>query len=334
MPSGRPSSSSHALREELAEEAGDDTNENTDPPSKRRRVFLQTMGQQLREVRDESGDAGSIGDTHSLNASTSHGRQVQIQTPESDAVPGEDEQLPTGATMSSSKAMWCAGEILVDYSVDGGDSFGFEDLIAWTGSYFDNWHPAYPFLHAPSMLEYFNQVVQHGVTGEGNSSPHQLTILRSMISISLADSRQTGVAMKPVPPQLVFTSLNHGIESVQCLLTDETSMLSLQALVSVQLFLISMLRYNAASRLEGLAVRMAFHLRLHHCPMQFSSIPKQEAQLRQRLFWSMYCIDRYVCIRLGIPLAIRDSEIDVCFPSAEKHGEGANRPSGMFLSHS
>lgn len=334
MPSGRPSING-TVREDLADQ-GDNVTEAIEPPAKRRRVFLQTMGQQLREVgqRDELGEtassiAGSTGDAHSLNnISISQGRHVQIQTPESDAVPGEDEQLPTGATMSASKALWRPDEVTAEPTVDGSENFTFEDMITWTRSYFDFWHPAYPFLHAPSMLEYFGEVVDRGVSNITGQSLHQLTILRSIISVSLADGRQTGFAMKPVPPQLVFTSLNHAIQSVQCLLTDESSMISLQAVVSVQLFLISMLRYNAASRLEGLAVRMAFHLGLHRCPMQFSALPKKEAELRQRLFWSMYCIDRYVCIRLGIPLAIRDSEIDVCIPSSEKHG--AHQPSGKL----
>ena len=36
--------------------------------------------------------------------------------------------------------------------------------------------------------------------------------------------------------------------------------------------------------------------------------------------WSIFCIDRYVCIRLGIPLGIRFDDVDVCYPHSEKHG--------------
>ncbi|KAH8588339.1 fungal-specific transcription factor domain-containing protein [Bisporella sp. PMI_857] len=320
------------------EEVEENESGTAEPPAKKRRIFLQTMGQQLREVGVGSGDASfasSIRWDGSLTPPLGHGsatqrstsRQVQIQTPESDAVPGEDDQLPTGATMSASMALWKQGEVLSIFASDGSDTFTFDDLIAWTRSYFEHWHPAYPFLHAPSILEFFDHVVKHGVLDVAGSSPHMLTVLRSIMSISLADCRQTKIAMRPVPPQLVFLSINAAIQSIQCLLTEDASMLSLQAIVSVQLLLISMLRYNAASRLEGLAVRMAFHLGLHRCPLQFSAFPKKEAGLRQRLFWSMYCIDRYICIRLGVPLAIRDNEIDICFPTLERHGDGAYGPS-------
>jgi len=323
---------------EVMEEFVDGTAE---PPAKKRRIFLQTMGQQLREVGVGSGDATSpfaqsLGRGGSVTSSVndcptdrSQGRQVQIQTPESDAVPGEDDQLLTGATMSASRALWQQDEILENPVSDGSDAFKFDDLITWTRSYFDHWHPAYPFLHAPTVLEYFDLVVQHGIQEVAESSPHKLTIIRSIISISLADRRQTKVVARPVPLQLVFPTVNAAVQSIQSLLTDETSILSLQAVVSVQLLLISMLRYNAASRLEGLAVRMAFHLGLHRCPKQFTAIPKKDAELRQRLFCSMYCIDRYICIRLGVPLAIRDSEIDACFLTSERHGDASHEPSGM-----
>ena len=125
---------------------------------------------------------------------------------------------------------------------------------------------------------------------------------------------------KPVPSTLVFFSFDDAMNSIQRVLTEETSILSLQALVSVQLFLISMLRYNAASRLEGLAVRMAFQLRLHHCPVRLGGDAARESELRKRLFWSIFCIDRYICIRLGIPLGIRSEDADVCYPHTERHG--------------
>jgi len=336
-----PQEQSHpSTRRDVVEEVEETEDGTAEPPTKKRRIFLQTMGQQLREVGVGSGDitspfTHSMGRGASLTPSVndcptdrSQGRQVQIQTPESDAVPGEDDQLFTGATMSASKALWHHGEILAMPVSDGSDTFTFDDLIAWTRSYFDHWHPAYPFLHAPSVLEYFDEVVNQGVQDMAESSPHKLTIIRSIMSISLADRRQTKRVTRPVPPQLVFASVNAAVQSIQCLLTDETSMLSLQAVVSVQLLLISMLRYNAASRLEGLAVRMAFHLGLHRCPMQFSAFPKQDTELRQRLFCSMYCIDRYICIRLGVPLAIRDSEIDACFLTLERHGDAGHEPPG------
>lgn len=311
------------------DESPRDQNGVNERPSKRRRVFLQTMGQQLREVGLGTGSVASsssafaeIGGETAITTDSpgdQHrpARQVHIQTPESDAVPGEDDQVST-IPSSANKALWHASEVVSSTNFQENQRFDFDDLINWTRSYFDYWHPAFPFLHAPTVLELFDKITNN----ELELTTHEITIVRSIASISLADRRQTGVTLSPVPKRLVFASLNDAIQSAQSLLVEESTILALQAIVSIQLFLISMLRYNAASRLEALASRMAFHLGLHRCPRQSAGFVPKEAELRQRLFWSMYCIDRYICIRLGIPLGIRDADVDTCFPTSERHNAG------------
>jgi hypothetical protein len=87
----------------------------------------------------------------------------------------------------------------------------------------------------------------------------------------------------------------------------------------VQLFLVSMLRHNAASRLGGLIVRMTFQIGLHRCPVRYASFTTEDIQLRKRLFWTVYCLDRHLCQSLGLPLGIRDDDIDVCYLDLERH---------------
>lgn len=244
-----------------------------------------------------------------------------IETPESDAAPGEDDRLPAGAAKSASKWLWRATEVLPS-PITGPATLLFDDLLDWSQSYFDHWHPGFPFLHAPSLVDYMRQIAQAGLQlpAQSPSTALQHVILRAVMSISIADRRQMDSNCRPVPSTLVFSSFNDAINSVQLVLTEESSILSLQALVAVQLFLITMHRYNAASRLEGLAVRVAFQLGLYRCPLRTGTAPVKEAELRKRLFWSIYCIDRYISIRLGTPLAIRSDEMDVCFPHDERHG--------------
>ncbi|PSN70342.1 hypothetical protein BS50DRAFT_632242 [Corynespora cassiicola Philippines] len=309
----------------------DETDQTPDngPTRTKRRAFLQTMGQQLREFgtdgtspRDQSRSTFGIGSSgNDVNASAVP-RDVaasQIETPESDAAPGEEDQLPTGLSKSASRWLWRPSEVASSSAPDGYSSTTFQDLLDWSQSYFDHWHPAFPFLHAPSLLEYFKQIEQRGRLIVDSPSAFQHIILRSVMSISLVDRRQITSTCRSVPATFVFHSFNDALNSVQRVLTEESSIISLQAVVSVQLFLISMLRYNAASRLEGLAVRIAFQLGLHRCPTKMTGISVKEMELRKRLFWSIFCIDRYICIRLGIPLGIQSKDIDVCFPHEERH---------------
>jgi hypothetical protein len=326
----------------------DDTDETTTASevagARKRRAFLQTMGQQLREFGVDGTSPQDHGRTtfgtspsnqrpvsRSTNVVANNASSHAIDTPESDAAPGEDDRLPAGAAKSASKWLWRANEVHLPSATGPATTPLFDDLLDWSQSYFDHWHPGFPFLHAPSLIEYMRLIAQTGLHLPAQDAKNALqhVVLRSVMSISIADRRQMNVGCKPIPATLAFQSFNDAINSVQLVLTEESSILSLQALVAVQLFLITMHRYNAASRLAGLAARMAFQLGLHRCPRRTASAPAMEAELRKRLFWSIYCIDRYISIRLGTPLGIRTDEMDVCFPHEEHHDKPDDDATGM-----
>ncbi|KAJ4288655.1 hypothetical protein N0V90_011892 [Kalmusia sp. IMI 367209] len=318
--------------------------------TRKRRAFLQTMGQQLREFgaqgtspQDHARYAFGTSPTdrptsRAAESATAPANAQHVDTPDNDAAPGEDDQLPAGAAKSAKKWLWNANEVHTNTLVRNGPAFTFEDLLDWSQSYFDHWHPAFPFVHAPSLLDYFRQTASRGsaVVIQSPSDVFQSVILRSVMSISTFDRRQMKVSSKVLPSTLVFHSFNDAISSTLNVLTEESSILSLQALVSVQLFLLTMHRYNAASRLEGLAVRMAFQLDLHRCPMYKRTKVDKVIELRKRLFWSIFCIDRYICIRLGNPLGLRSDDVDVCYPHSERHGESCdeyNEDAGNVVSY-
>jgi hypothetical protein len=312
--------------------------------ARKRRAFLHTMGQQLREFgtegvspQDQSRNTfpspGYRPASRAADAVVSQGTAQHLGANENDAVPGEDDQLPAGAALSASKWLWKANEVRTDVSGESTLSYSFEDLLDWSQAYFDYWHPSFPFLHAPAVLDHFREVAQTGAgTFNSSASTHfQHIILRSVMSIAAMDRRQLAQNPRPLPSLLVFQSFNDAINSIQPVLTEESSILSLQALVSVQLFLVSMHRYNAASRLQGIAVHLSFQLGLHKCPKRTASFPDKEAELRKRLFWSVFCIDRYICIRLGNPSLICADDVDVCYPQSERHVRTVEKNKGKFL---
>ncbi|KAG9694178.1 hypothetical protein KCU95_g5895, partial [Aureobasidium melanogenum] len=257
--------------------------------------------------------------------------QLPPATPDQNIVPGEEDQLDDvdDAVPYSPKSLWSTNEI--QGTTDELPNFDFDDMQTWSESYFENWHTAYPFVHAPTMLEYFEQHVRpDNLQALCEQQSPQLTLLRSMISISLADRRQSEKPPKKlVPARLVFTSFREAMESVQHMLFMPCSIDALQAVVSVQLFLVSMLRLNGASRLGGMIVRMAFQMGLHRCPTRYTNFDTDQAQLRRRLFWTIYCIDRYLCRSLGLPLTIRDDDVDVCFFDEEKHVPNSHHKTSM-----
>lgn len=251
--------------------------------------------------------------------SRSTGQQLSI----SQLVPGEDDQLddaresvgvnPATPGTGARAPLWRSDEV-----IPSGDpmasSVTFDALIAWTKSYFQIWHPVFPFLHGPEVVEILEQVANNGLE---NISPQDSAIVRAIVSISLADSRQLGTANAPgpgpVPLDLVFFSLDHVASSLHFILGTPASLKNMQAALCVELFLVSMLKFNMASRVGGIVVRMAYHLGLHRCPRRYQNFNPHEVSMRKRIWWSFYCLERLVCQALGLPLDVQDSDVDVCF---------------------
>lgn len=247
-------------------------------------------------------------------------------------VPGEDDQLvdthePRLGSVNPPGAKACAPFWRADEVVPSGSSeapkITFEALVRWTKSYFEIWHPAFPILHGPEALEILEHVANNGI--ESLSSPDSATV-RAMISISLADARQTSCirgpeasALGPVPSDLVFHNLDHAAACLLFVLGTPASLKNMQASLCVELFLVTMLKLNMASRLGGIVVRMAYHLGLHRCPQRYSNFSPHEVSMRKRIWWSFYCLERLVCQALGLPLDVQDDDADVCSPTAERH---------------
>ncbi|KAH7396899.1 fungal-specific transcription factor domain-containing protein [Phaeosphaeria sp. MPI-PUGE-AT-0046c] len=280
----------------------------------------------MRNVRGDhsSGFVGSASGIYFIRsvygALRRRGSEIHVaDTPVSDIVPGEDDQLPS-VLPQASRDLWTHKEI-VTRSLS---LYPFAQLAELSASYFANWHLLYPFLHAPTVLDFFNELSIGPWQDLSTTVQLQMTILRSIMSISLADQRQAGNPMKLCyPSDLIFLSYDAAVDSLHGVLTRPTSVLGLQAAISVQLFLVSMLRLNAASRLGGLISRMALQLGMHRCPARYTTFSTSEKAIRRRIFWSLYAIDRFICQSMGLPLGLNDDDIDVCFPNMERHAEGS-----------
>lgn len=71
-----------------------------------------------------------------------------------------------------------------------------------------------------------------------------------------------------------------------------------------------------------MAEGLAFEAGLHRCPSRYPRlfVDPQTRELRKRIFYSIYVLDRLLSQALGSPLMLSDTDIDVCLPGApEKH---------------
>lgn len=299
-----------------------------DPPPPKRRKKGHSMESLLaREVglmRDASGEAsasfvGSASGIHFIRAvwGAVGSANVEETSPATNLVPGEDDRLEAPAPSGAKRRIWHDQEVASATHNQIAGNPSFDELLDWTEDFFDNWHPPFPVLHAPSVLASLEKLSEHGIN---NLATWDSVVVRAIISISLADRRQSAKPLsRPLPSDLVFSTFDDAHEAILPALTRPATIAGIQAVICVQLFLVSMLRLNTASRLGGLIVQMAFQLGLHRCPSRYQNFPQSERQSRKRIFWAMYCLERYICQAMGLPLTIRDDDADVCHLNEEIH---------------
>lgn len=185
--------------------------------------------------------------------------------------------------------------------------------------YFRNWHPMFPFLHGPS---FFRQVAQFY---EGPPQPDEpgfdqhgetcrAVIFQCIFNISASSAFSKDVLLPPGCRIGSALSLTHLLGIV----SSANTALTLQALLAMELYLIDRASLRAASTVHGALTRMLYHLGLHRCPYRFIQLPEDVCNLRKRIFWTAYVLDRYLSQSLGHPASIGDEDLDTCIPGMKE----------------
>ncbi|CRG91314.1 putative transcriptional regulatory protein C417,09c [Talaromyces islandicus] len=99
---------------------------------------------------------------------------------------------------------------------------------------------------------------------------------------------------------------------------EEASVLYVEALLIISLFSLALNRTKTAYTYAGMALRLCLTLGLHHNLPEGYPVSAVEREHRIRVWWSVYIIDRITSSKLGHPVTVRDSDIDVDLPSMER----------------
>lgn len=188
--------------------------------------------------------------------------------------------------------------------------------------YLRNWHPLFPFLHGPTLLE----TIQ-GLYEDGGQAPGRLSLSTRLCHAIICQCVFNIAALDwndgPLPPNCQVESPTR-LLSLSGYIARNHDTLSLQALLAAQLYLVSVMSLRAASTIGGTLSRLMFHAGFHRCPFRYAQISPPEGDLRKRIFWSAYVLDRYLSQALGHPLGIQDSDLDVCIPGMDELHKPAN----------
>lgn len=176
-----------------------------------------------------------------------------------------------------------------------------------TDAYFARVHLLYPFVHEPS----FRSRYEHLWTGE---QPKDLAWL-AVVNVILAYGCE-------------FCPHENGIQHEASVLISRAKRILLsrvfedvgldlaQALLLLCHYLQGALELNECWNLFGLAIRSSIAIGLHIDPSGDPSINTIEREVRKRVWWGCFVLDRTLCMKFGRPPSIAlDDAINVEYPA-------------------
>jgi hypothetical protein len=197
------------------------------------------------------------------------------------------------------------------------------DLVT---SFFATWHPLFPFLHGPSFIKdmeliYSLQRQRRPSKPTKDPSPidvRKLVTFQLIINIASLDRNDL-----VLPVESRIKSIADVCRVAGCLALNH-DLSTIQAILAAELYLTATLAIRQASTVAGIIIKLIYHAGLHRCPLRYAQLSLEECEIRKRIFWSAYALDRHCNLSLGDPNVIQDDDIDVCLSGPELHKGGVH----------
>lgn len=200
--------------------------------------------------------------------------------------------------------------------------------------FFKAWHPLFPFLHGPTFLQDMETLyTEHGTKTrrKGQSqSPKNSYDVRKLITFQLVINIASLDRPDLLPASARIKSTTD-VSRATGVLGASHSIPTIQTLLAAELYLVSTIALRAATTVAGMVLRSIFQTGLHRCPLRYAQLSPEDCELRKRIFWSAYALDRHLSQSLGDPITLQDSDIDVCLSGRELHSGVPVTSSGPLL---
>ncbi|KAB8209559.1 fungal-specific transcription factor domain-containing protein [Aspergillus parasiticus] len=174
-------------------------------------------------------------------------------------------------------------------------------------AYFINMHTRQPFINCAEILQLHSR--RYDAPGTGQLEQYGMFKLFMVYAIGAAMLQQLTEQYESTTPSAYFATAMQFDNALR----DSLSITGIEGRV---LMVIYELRSSSSSSLWyniGMAMRICIDLGMHR-ESHYRTLEPLEAQLRRRLFWSVYVIERHVSWSLGRPFSIAEDEIDVQIP--------------------
>ncbi|KAH6713972.1 fungal-specific transcription factor domain-containing protein [Leptodontidium sp. MPI-SDFR-AT-0119] len=173
-------------------------------------------------------------------------------------------------------------------------------------AYFSRVHLRYPFLDRSDILErHGNRFVQDNTSPQDQYGTFKIYMIYAIGATMLKLTE----AYDYTPPENFFMKALQYISAAR----ESHSVHNIEAMTLLVLYNLRSPSNSGIWYMIGLAMRTCVDLGLHREAYYGNNKP-YEGQLRRRLFWTVYFLERVIAVSVGRPYSIADRDIDAALP--------------------
>lgn len=169
--------------------------------------------------------------------------------------------------------------------------------------FFQEWAPLFPVLHRPTFLGLYERYVADSEQVTDKAELAQLHLVFGIAALSSGTRSSDDLDS--------FQSQWRA--AVDALLKD-SSMCTLQALVLAQIFCILKGDHTLLLTYKGLSTSLSARLGLHQSQKRFT-LGTLTCETRKKVFWTLYTVDCFSAVALGLPKHIKDADVHCELPT-------------------
>ncbi|RFU30446.1 hypothetical protein B7463_g5916, partial [Scytalidium lignicola] len=182
----------------------------------------------------------------------------------------------------------------------------YEMGIRILNAYFQKIHPRYPIFERSDIFELHAKRQQQT---NSNTQEQFGTFKLYMVYAIGATILQLTETYSYTPPEKFFMAALQYISAAR----ESHSIYNIEAMILLVVYNLRSPSNSGIWYMIGLAMRTCIELGLHR-EMHYNNISPYKGQVRRRLFWSVYFLERVVALSLGRPYSISDRDIDTNLP--------------------
>ncbi|KAG4412587.1 hypothetical protein IFR04_014275 [Cadophora malorum] len=239
------------------------------------------------------GEAAYVGSSSGFSLATNLGQMVQATV--------WNKALVSTVNQTQSKPLSIA-ELKKNSAGPPNDDMGGRILDA----YLTRVHLRYPFLDRSDILErHGNRFVQDNTSPKDQYGTFKIYMIYAIGATMLKLTE----AYDYTPPENFFMKALQYISAAR----ESHSVHNIEAMTLLVLYNLRSPSNSGIWYMIGLAMRTCVDLGLHR-EAYYGNHKPYEGQLRRRLFWTVYFLERVIAVSVGRPYSIADRDIDAALP--------------------